>query len=75
MPKEGLVPSAARAPGVADGMGLAEVGGGRLEPGNTGAAVVPSAGDPGVATDTAGDGLMPGAGDAPDGHRLQVEAQ
>ena len=72
---EGMSPPAAPAPGVADGMGLAEAGGGRLEPGDTGAAVLPSAGEPGVAADTASDGLMPGAGDAPDGHRLQVEAQ
>lgn len=75
MPVEGLVLPAAPGPGVADGMGLAEVGGGRLEPGDSGAAVVPSAGEPGEAADTAGDGLMPGAGDAPDAHRLQVAAQ
>ena len=71
----GVVPPAAPAPGVADGMGLAGVGGGRLEPGDSAAAVVPSAGDAGVAADTAGDGLTPGAVDAPGGHRLQVEAQ
>ena len=72
---EGVVPPSAPVSGVADGRGPAVVVGGRLEPGDSGADVVPSAGEPGVAADTAGDGLTPGAGGAPDGHRLQVEAQ
>ncbi len=76
VPGEGLVPPAAPAAGMrGPGLWPAAFCSGRLEPGGRGAGMMPGAGGCSMAAGTAGDGLTPGAGDAPDGHRLQVAAQ